>query len=469
VLDTRNVGWVRYRGLTMAVAMATVLPLVAAGAAPALAAEPTSSSTFIDALAAIPAATEALATAREDLQAVEVRHAQAQSVAARSRAQFGAATDTLHELTLVRTRAEMASARAQIAVDDAARLMYSSGGTVPTLAEVMLTAGSEEELIRSLVTRRYLSSAADVQVQAGAWADEAAVLVDQARARAVETWEVAADYSKSAATDLVSAGSAVTAAKVAVDAAQKKYKKLMRITKVDRSADYGHIKKCGDGLTKLLSKTGFQGENLREAWAIVMRESGGRADAISVSNDLGLFQINTATWQDQPWFDREELLKRKFNAKVGYLLSRGGETWYSWGLDGHGRPDARAYVKAGWTQERIVAKIVEPYVLWYSLYPCRPAYEKLVWVDLPFDVSRALKPRAEDGVDEPVAAGSGQLPSQTGVGRPTPIDPVTPPPTPVSPAPTPSIVVDPPSAAANPTEPSVGQGAGDPALGSALE
>jgi hypothetical protein len=464
-----SVGWVRYRGLSVAVAIATVLPFAVAGMAPALAAEPTSSSSFIDALAAIPAATEALAAAREDLQAVEVRHALAQSVAARSQEQFGSATDTLHELTLVRTRAELASARAQIAVDDAARLMYSSGGTVPTLAEVMLTAGSEDELIRSLVTRQYLSSAADAQVQAGAWADEAVVVVDQARVRALETWGVAADDSKTAATDLVSSGSDVTAAKDAVDAAQKEYKKLMKITKVDRSADYGRIKKCGDGLTKLLSKTGFQGENLREAWAIVMRESGGRADAISVSNDLGLFQINTATWQGQPWFDREELLTRKFNAKVGYLLSRGGETWYSWGLDGHGRPDARAYVKAGWTQERIVAKIVEPYVLWYSLYPCRPAYEKLVWLDLPFDVSRALKPRAEDGVEDPLAAGSGQLPSQSGVGRPTPIDPVTSPPTPVPPTPAPSIVVDSPSAAANPTEPSAGQSTGDPVPGATLE
>jgi hypothetical protein len=165
VSDTRKVNWVRLRGLAAAVALATALPFAVAGSVPALAAEPASSSSFIDALAAIPAATQALATAREDLLKVQVQRAMAQSIAADSRDEFRSATDTLHELTLVRTRADLVSAQAQEAVDDAARLMYSSGGTVPTLAEVLLTAGSEDELMRSLVTRQYLSSAADVQVQ----------------------------------------------------------------------------------------------------------------------------------------------------------------------------------------------------------------------------------------------------------------------------------------------------------------
>ena len=72
-----------------------------------------------------------------------------------------------------------------------------------------------------------------------------------------------------------------------------RYRTLMRMTTVDRSDEYGRITRCGDWLTRLLSRSGYEGEDLREAWAIVMRESGGREDAVSATGDLGLFQINT--------------------------------------------------------------------------------------------------------------------------------------------------------------------------------
>jgi hypothetical protein len=162
----------------------------------------------------------------------------------------------------------------------------------------------------------------------------------------------------------------------------------MRMTTVDRSDDYGRVKRCGDWLTRLLSRSGYDGEDLREAWAIVMRESGGRANAVSDTGDLGLFQINTDTWKDEDWFDRKQLLKRKYNSQIAYQLSRGGRSWYSWGLDGHGRPNAGAYVKSGWSPERIDAHIVVPYIQWYAQYPCRPAYERdsaLPVPELPFD------------------------------------------------------------------------------------
>jgi hypothetical protein len=317
------------------------------------------------------------------------------------------------------------------------------------LVEVMLTSASEEGLVRSLVTRQYLSAAAESQVMAGLSAQEAATRAEDTAVQRAVTWRIAGEAWGNARDNLANTTRETLAAKASVDRAQKMYKKVMKITAVDRSADYGRIKKCGDWLTKLLSKTGFEGENLREAWAIVMRESGGREDAISVSNDLGLFQINTATWQEQPWFDHESLLKRKFNAKVGLLLSKGGESWYSWGLDGHGRPDAGAYVNAGWTPDHIVKKIVEPYVLWYSLYPCRPSYEKDTWLGLPIDVIAALKPRAEDGIDEPLAAGGGQLPSADSAGG----APATGPPTsyPTAPAPLPTTSPSPTDVALEPS------------------
>ncbi len=173
----------------------------------------------------------------------------------------------------------------------------------------------------------------------------------------------------------------------------------MTLTKVDRSDEYGRIKRCGDWLTRLLSRSGYEGEDLREAWAIVMRESGGREDAISPTGDLGLFQINTDTWKDQDWFNRKQLLKRRYNSQIAHQLSRGGRTWYSWGLDGHGRPEPGAYVKSGWSDERIESHIVVPYIQWYAQYPCRPAYERDVGLpvpELPFD-SYGQQP----GVPEP--------------------------------------------------------------------
>ena len=241
----------------------------------------------------------------------------------------------------------------------------------------MLTADSELGLARSLVTRQYLDSVGD------------RMLVENDRAGRAREWAAVSASGATARRDAAVARTSpspvrawrrptaeVQAKQASATGHAARYRMLMRMTKVDRSEDYGRLKTCGDWLTRLLSRSGFEGEDLREAWAIVMRESGGREDAISRTDDLGLFQINTATWREQPWFDRELLLTRKYNAQVAHTLSRGGSTWYSWGLDGHGRPDARAYVKSGWSEERIVGSIVMPYVQWYAQYPCRPAYEK---------------------------------------------------------------------------------------------
>ncbi|NDA60142.1 MAG: hypothetical protein EBY56_09580 [Actinobacteria bacterium] len=140
------------------------------------------------------------------------------------------------------------------------------------------------------------------------------------------------------------------------------------------SRDYRKIERCGDWLTKLLARVGFEGENLREAWAIVMRESGGNEDAISVTNDLGLFQINTFAWSGQDWFNRELLLTREYNAQVALMLSQGGKSWYAWGLDGQGRLNPGAYVNSGWSDEQING-LLDRYLRWYKSYPCRPAYE----------------------------------------------------------------------------------------------
>jgi hypothetical protein len=93
---------------------------------------------------------------------------------------------------------------------------------------------------------------------------------------------------------------------------------------------------CKNFLVKVLYETGFRGENLREAWALAMRESGGRADAISSTGDYGIFQFNRAAWSGQDWWNTPKLLTREYNAKIAFKISRGGKTWYPWDLDGQG-------------------------------------------------------------------------------------------------------------------------------------
>jgi hypothetical protein len=394
-----------------AASLATLAVAPVANAAPGEIGGREQSLSFVEALSAIPGATDALAAARQAVAPSRERARVAQASARAATSSLQAASERVRDVVHARTRAELTVARTQATLEDAARAMYAAGGTAPSLAEVLLTSSTTVGFTTSLLTREHLLRASSV------------VVMDQRKARragrdaAVALTGVRTDHIASAEQASITSREAAMAAKALADAqravvrARSTLKNLMRITKADRSAEYGKVRKCGDWVTKLLSRSGFEGENLREAWAIIMRESGGREDAISVSNDLGLFQINTSTWKGQPWFDRKALLTRKYNAKIGHLISRGGRSWYSWGLDGHGRPDPRAYVNAGWTPEHIRRSIVLPYIAWYQQYPCRPAYE----TDYPFDLPT---PRSdEDSGEKSQFDGGGFAPPQLSSGR----------------------------------------------------
>ena len=123
---------------------------------------------------------------------------------------------------------------------------------------------------------------------------------------------------------------------------------------------------CKNWLVKALHKTGFRGKNLREAWAIVMRESGGREDAISATGDYGMFQFNKAAWGRQKWWNTDLMLTREYNAKVAFRISDGGRTWYPWDIDGKGRH------KAGYTSKYVYNK----FAMWYEKYPCAKQHNK---------------------------------------------------------------------------------------------
>lgn len=117
---------------------------------------------------------------------------------------------------------------------------------------------------------------------------------------------------------------------------------------------------CKDKLAQRLHAAGFRGKNLRQAWAIAMRESGGNPRSISSTGDYGVFQFNRAAHSSQPWWDSRKLLTPKYNIKVAYRVSKGGKTWYMWDIAGDGDHLGR------YTSQGIYSK----YEDWYEKYPC---------------------------------------------------------------------------------------------------
>ena len=120
---------------------------------------------------------------------------------------------------------------------------------------------------------------------------------------------------------------------------------------------------CRNWLVRELRQAGFRGRGLRIAWAIAMRESGGRADAISSTGDYGVFQFNKAAMHREPWWNTRKLLDRDYNIMVAYRISQKGKTFYPWDIDGKGRHKKR------YTNASVYAK----YKSWYEKYPaaCR--------------------------------------------------------------------------------------------------
>lgn len=117
---------------------------------------------------------------------------------------------------------------------------------------------------------------------------------------------------------------------------------------------------CKHFLVKELRQAGFKGKGLRIAWAIAMRESGGRADAISSTGDYGVFQFNKAAHSNQPWWNTAKLLTRDYNIMVAYDMSQGGRTFYPWDIDGQGK----------WRNTWSTSGSYKSYQKWFHKYPC---------------------------------------------------------------------------------------------------
>lgn len=99
----------------------------------------------------------------------------------------------------------------------------------------------------------------------------------------------------------------------------------------------------GKNLVQILWDAGFRGKGLRTAYGIVMRESGGRADAYNPNrstgdDSYGLFQINMlgnmgASRRKQFGLrSNEDLFDPLTNAKAAFRMSNGGKDWGAWGI-----------------------------------------------------------------------------------------------------------------------------------------
>lgn len=179
-----------------------------------------------------------------------------------------------------------------------------------------------------------------------------------------------ADASEQPAFDLLTLASAA-AATPTVDAAPLEARRGViepAITAADASTAAAQARSliidtepaCRNRTAQVLYDVGFRGAALRTAWAIVMRESGGRPDAISATGDYGIFQINRRTYGSERWWSDKAMLDREYNAKIAFALSDGGRTFYPWDIDG-GRAHLGRYSSSG---------VYRVFVAWLPKFPC---------------------------------------------------------------------------------------------------
>ncbi len=99
----------------------------------------------------------------------------------------------------------------------------------------------------------------------------------------------------------------------------------------------------GKQLVDVLKQAGFTGEGLKMAWAIAMRESGGKPSAFNGNagtgdKSYGLFQINMlgnlgpARLKELGLNSNEDLLDPLANAKAAFKMSKGGTDFGAWAV-----------------------------------------------------------------------------------------------------------------------------------------
>ena len=94
-------------------------------------------------------------------------------------------------------------------------------------------------------------------------------------------------------------------------------------------------------LIELLRAVGFKGKDLKEAWAVVQKESRGNplshnGNRKTGDNSFGLFQVNMLGSMGEDRRDKfnlvsnAELFNPVVNAQIAYHMSGGGKDWSEW-------------------------------------------------------------------------------------------------------------------------------------------
>jgi hypothetical protein len=94
-------------------------------------------------------------------------------------------------------------------------------------------------------------------------------------------------------------------------------------------------------LKAILYQAGFRGKNLKEAWAVAMKESTGRPRSQNDNPNTGdyshgLFQINMigslgpARLKQYNLDSNKDLFNPLTNAKIAFHMSNGGKNWSGW-------------------------------------------------------------------------------------------------------------------------------------------
>lgn len=94
-------------------------------------------------------------------------------------------------------------------------------------------------------------------------------------------------------------------------------------------------------LKAVLFSVGFRGNNLKEAWAVAMKESNGRPmahnrNSSTGDNSYGIFQINMigSLGQDRLYkFElksNSDLFDPVTSAEIAFFMSNGGQDWSAW-------------------------------------------------------------------------------------------------------------------------------------------
>jgi hypothetical protein len=117
------------------------------------------------------------------------------------------------------------------------------------------------------------------------------------------------------------------------------------IVEVDPLDEFRGRKEPLDGLElkRLLELVGFEGEYLRSAWAVCMKESSGKPLAHNTNrstgdNSYGLFQINMigrlgpARREAFGLEENDELFDPVLNAQIAYEMSKEGTDFGHWGI-----------------------------------------------------------------------------------------------------------------------------------------